>query len=142
MSEKRILDEETRKQLLGYVPFSVDVSTLFTPEEFNTIKDTSIRPIFTVRSLNQAELAQLKKNAVGMSKDTTPEAMTEIANKNTEILKNCILGWVQLYDAGTGEEIPYDADKFKTLPSWMIRSIMGFVRKISGLETPDELGLK
>jgi hypothetical protein len=142
MSEKRILDEETRKQLLGYTPFSSETVTLFTPKEFDAIKDSSLRPIFSIRSLNQAELIQLKNNAASITKDTTPEMLSEIANKNIEILKSCVKDWVQLYDSGTGEEISYSEENFLRLSIWIVSSIMEYVRKISCLEAPDELGLK
>jgi hypothetical protein len=142
MAEKRILDEETRKQLLGYTPFSSETVTLFTPKEFKAIKDTSLRPIFSIRSLNQAELIQLKKNAAGITENTTPEMITEIANKNIEILKSCVKGWVQLYDSGSGEEIVFTEENFTRLSIWIVSSIMEYVRKISCLEAPDELGLK
>jgi hypothetical protein len=147
---KRILDEETRKQLLGYVPFSVDAKITFTPDEFSSVKDETLRPVFELRSLNQAELTQLKKSSMGMSREASPEEVNRIAEANTMLIRACVLGWKNLFDSGLGEEIEYSSSPtggceeslFKRLPIWIVRSIMEFVKKISGLSVAEELSLK
>ena len=143
---KRILDEATKKMLQGYVPFSVTATTTYTPEEFKSIKDKSLHPVFTLRSLNQSEMTQLKKNASTYTKDTTSEELNTLAEENMEIVRMCVKSWKNIYDAGTGEEIIFSEsevkDLFKCLPIWIIKNITEFVKKISGLTTADELGLK
>jgi hypothetical protein len=147
---KRVLDEETRKQLLGYVPFSSDAKITFTPDEFKSIKDETLRPVFIIRSLSQAELTQLKKNSQGYSKESTPEDLTRMAEGNMSVIRDCIVGWENLFDSGNGEEVEFvatakggcDENLFKRLPMWLVRSLMTFIRKISGLTDFEDLSLK
>ena len=145
---KRILNEETRKQLLGYVPFSVDAKITYTPEEFLSIKDETLRPVFELRSLNQAEITQLKKNSQELS---TPNSNRgKIAKDNVGLIRACVLGWVNLFDAGSGEEIDYEASPtggckdeiFDRLPLWVVVSLMEFIKKITGLSSAEDLSLK
>lgn len=147
---KRILDEEARKALLGYVPFSIDCRIPYTPKEFSSIPDETLRPIFELRSLNQAELIQLKKNSMGLKRDSSNEDVSRMADANTQLIRACVLGWSNLFDAGSGEEIEYTASPtggceeilFKRLPVWVVRSIMEQVRTISGLTDAEDLSLK
>lgn len=147
---KRILDEETRKQLLGYVPFSVDAKISFTPEEFNAIKDVSLRPVLEIRSLTQSELTQLRHNSQELAANATAEKVLITADSNLNVIRGCILGWKNLFDVGSKEEIEFSASPiggcdeklFQILPIWLKRSILNFVRKISGLTEPEELSIK
>jgi hypothetical protein len=149
MAEKRILDEETRKALQGYVPFSIDCTSNYTPEEYNPL-DESLRPIFTLRPLNQSEMIQLKKNSMGYSTTSTPEQINKIADDNMDLIRKCVKSWINLFDAGTGQEIDYLPDQtggclkelFSQLPVWVIRSLTEYVKRISGLSMADDLGLK
>lgn len=147
---KRILDEKTRQELLGYAPFSSDCKILFTPEEYKNIKDENFRPVFDVRSLNQSELSQLKHNSREVTDRATVENITIIADKNLNVIRKCVLGWKNLFDVGTMEEIEFVADSsggcdeklFCQLPVWLQRGILEFVKKISGLSEPEELSIK
>lgn len=141
MGEKRILDEATRKKLYGYVPFSTQAKVDFTPEKFSGVPE-ELRPVFQVRSLRQAEQQQLSINARSYRPDAKPEEGQAVVEKNTKIVKDCILGWSNLYDAATGEEIEFVDGNKDVLPAWIIASILEFVRKISGLYEPEELSLK
>jgi len=147
--EKRILDEATRKSLQGYVPFSVDSTADFTPDQFKAVKDETLRPIFSVRSFKQSEMQELKKN--NARNDTEkPESINSISEANLQIVRGCVVGWINLFDAGTGGEIDFRAEAtggcdkglWASFPVWLIRELMDYVRKISGLTSVDELGLK
>jgi hypothetical protein len=142
MSEKRILDEETRKKLLGYTPFSSSCSLFFTPEKFDTIEDTSLRPVFEIRAMRQEEITQLKTNSMGYSGSSSPETLTNIANLNKKLILSCVRGWTNLFDSGSGEEVLFTEDALNYLPNWLINSITDHVRKISGLTLAEDLGLK
>ena len=142
MGEKRILDEKTRKQLFGYVPFSTEVKVNYTPEEFDVIADVTLRPVFEVRSLTQAEQSQLKTNYRGYTSDAKPEEIDTIVEKNMAIARNCISGWSNYFDAGTGEEIEYNEEHKKQLPGWIIVKIAEFIKKISSISVPENLSLK
>jgi hypothetical protein len=151
MGTPRILDEETRKQLLGYVPFSTDATIKFTPDEFKAVKDETLRPVFELRSFTQAEVIRMNKNSSGyLQKEITHEQIREIADKNCVIVSACMLGWSNLFDAGTGAEIEFkpspsggcDEKVFKQLPGWLQGSILDFVRHISGLSLAENLSLR
>jgi hypothetical protein len=148
---KRILDEETRKLLQGYTPFSVDATVNFIPQIYiDNIKDSSLHPIFKIRCMKQSETTQLKANYASSLKDKSDESIAKIASDNLSIIRACILGWSNLYDSGTGEEIEFKADPaggadktlWEILPRWLITSLMEYVKKISGLSLIDELSLK
>jgi hypothetical protein len=143
MATKRVLTEEQKKELLGYVPFSCSASDLYTPDEFKAVKE-DLRPIFDLRPLNQAEMTQIKKNSLGYTRDSTPDQVNAIADNNKEIIRECIKSWTNLYDAGSGEEIDFKKDKelFNRLPNWLINSITDRIRRISGLSSAEDLGLK
>lgn len=149
MIEKRILDEATRKLLEGYVPFSVNSTVNFTPNQFNAILDESLRPIFCVRSFKQSEIQELKKNYASYD-STKPETVDQISETNLQIVRGCVMGWRNLFDAGTGGEIIYKTDPsggceksiWETFPVWLVRELMDYIRKISGLTAVEELGLK
>jgi hypothetical protein len=147
--EKRILDEETRKKLRGYSPFSPDITVPFTPEQFDNL-DASLRPIFSLRALNHGEMIQLKNNSMAYSGNPTAEQLEAMMEGNSNLIRGCVMGWVTLFDSGNGEEIEYKAapnggcekSLFERLPSWESAAITEFVRKISGLSRAEELGLK
>ena len=147
---KRILDEETRKALLGYVPFSSDCSISFTPEQFLKIKDESLRPSFKLRSMTQAEMIQLKRNSSGYH-NATPEKLLQIADANLTLIRGCVIGWENLFDSGSGNEIEFvpaatgsgcDEKLFRILPDWLTVEVMDFVKTISGLSSPEEISIK
>ena len=140
---KRILDEETRKQLLSYLPFSCEARIDFTPKKCAGIKDTEFRPIFQVRSMKEAEVRQYQKNTFGYFKDNlTREESASVSDKNEQIMQGCILGWTNLYDVGTGEEIAYDPKAYGRLPQYMRNELMEFILQISGLSLMESLSLK
>jgi hypothetical protein len=147
---KHILNDETRKALLGYVPFSADCKIPFTPDEFANIKDESYRPIFEIRSFTQAELSQLKHNSQSLINDASSEKLMSTADKNLSLVRECVCGWKNLFDVGTREEIEFvkspeggcEEKVFQSLPVWLKRSILEFVKKISGLSEPEELSIK
>ena len=142
MGEKRVLDEETRKKLYGYVPFSTDATVNFTPEEFNAISDVTLRPIFQVRSFAQAELTQTRINYRSYNPDGKAEENEAIVEKNRVILCGCISGWSNYFDSGTGEEIEYNEENKKKLPDWIVIRIADFIKKISTINAPENLSLK
>ena len=150
---KRILDEKARQALLGYVPFSSDCKIQFTPDEFKAVKDESLRPIFEVRSLTQSELSQLKHNSQSLLTEAgkvAPERFMAIANSNLNVIRASILGWTNLFDVGTREEIEFaaaptggcDEKLFEALPLWIKQSILNYVKQISGLTDPENFSIK
>jgi len=151
--EKRILDEETRKTLYGYLPFSVGSSIEFIPDQFKSISDESLRPVFSIRSLKQSEKIQLQINysdynrAKEKDKD---EILIKTSFKNLSIIRSCVTGWKNLFDCSNGNEIEFATDEngactvelWDMLPDWIKTEIFTFVQKISCLSVPDKTSLE
>lgn len=149
--EKHILDEETRAKLLGYLPFGVGQTVFYTPDEYKALKiDEKFKPIFSLRSLAQAEFSQLKKNTIAVQSKPSDEMLQTVSESNLDIIRQCIMGWKNFFDVGSMSEIEYksdpnggaDKDLFKIFPTWLQLSLMSFIQKISGLQSVDVLGLK
>jgi hypothetical protein len=147
---KRILDEETKKQLLGFYPFGSDQTIEFTPDQLPVIK-SEYKVSFTVRALRQEEKHQLEVNGGSIKETSTTDEVVCIIDKNKEVFRGCVLGCKNLFDLGSGEEIQYksapsggmDKDIWKSLPDTAMKDqIIRFIRKISGLLSIEMLGLK
>ena len=140
---KRVLDEKTRAALRGFTPFSTEVTVDFTPEEFESIADVTLRPVFKVSPFTQAQRDQISVNSKEYDPDkTTPERIYEIAAANKEVLRGCVKGWSNYFDSGTGVEIEFTKDEFNRLPGYIVNAIRKQVEKISCLSEPTKLGLK
>ena len=143
MGDKRILDEETRRQLQGYTPFSAEATMNFTPAEFENIKDETIRPVFSLSPFTQEQKDQLVLNSKEYEPGVTaPEKIGVIADKNKKVLFDSVKGWKNLFDSGNGEEIPYGEDGFNRLAGFIVSAIRQEVERISCLTEPTKLSLK
>ena len=152
MATKRILDEVTKKALLGYLPFDVNQTTELVIEDI-PIKE--FQPKFHVRCLTQSEALQLRSNSTSLSlldsasKDYGDRAHG-LLDATADLIRSCVMGWSNLYDVGTAKEIEFksdiaggaDKDLYRSLPVWMKTKIVVFCKKISGLTQVEELGLK
>jgi hypothetical protein len=144
---KRILDEETRRKLLGSLPFSSSV-TIDCTLVISDLPD--FNPIFTVRSFTQQDVAQLKANGQSFGPNATTAEISDVADKNLEVSRACISGWKNLIDIGTGEEVDFvgsasagcDKAVYSNLPRWMRGELFSFIKKISSISTPEELSIK
>jgi hypothetical protein len=145
---KRILDEETKQKLRGSLPFSSSVTidcTLVVSDlpDFN--------PVFTVRSFTKKEEDQVAINKQALPLvEATRGQIADIADKNLEVIRDCISGWKNLVDIGTGEEIEFVASPsggcekiaYSKLPRWMIVELFLFIQKLSSIEAPEGLSIK
>lgn len=142
--EKRILTDGMRRRLLGFVPFSTNATIPFTPPWPEV--PVEFTPIFHIRSFSQEEMLQLKSNY----RNLTDKNAAETADLNLNLVRKCVKGWENFFDAGTCEEIAYQSEAdlgccmtiWKSLPSWLLRAIMDEVRKLSGLTSLEDLSLK
>jgi hypothetical protein len=144
-AQKRILDETTRKSLLGYVPFSVDSRFDFTPKEYEAIPDVSIRPVFSLRSMTQAEKNQLKGNYAATPSEPTIADSEALSEKNQTVFIGCVAGWKNFFDPGTGMEIIFPSGRdelFENLPQWAVISLIEEIRRLSCLTSAEELSIK
>lgn len=141
------LDEETRKKLFGISVFSSKSTTEFTPaayleedEDGEYLIPEEARPVFTLRALNALEKKAVQQEW-SKGKSDPQKVMT--------LIRKTILGVEKLYDAGSGEEIPFEESEeggmspgqFLELPQLVSADIMAYVLHISGL-LPDYEGTK
>lgn len=157
MSEKRILTEEEKKKLQGFLPFNSKTTTDFTPELLEGL-DKELVPKFSIRSLTNQEQNQIKTNLSKFysdikdkNEDEQRELVKSLANKTEDVIYKCILGFSNFYDVGTGEQIVFvkesnesyiSKDLYLMIPEWLRAEIVSYVRKISCLSTPEKLSLK
>lgn len=137
---------ELRAKLLTRLPFGRGSSIEYTPKPYLTkVKDESgnatdeyeipedYRPIFIVRPFSVNE-----KNK--MSKDE--KVLRDITRAN-------IIGFRQLYDIGSMEELTFkadpsggmDKDQFELLPVTVMRDLFVYISGISGLSDYEKTGL-
>ena len=149
--EKRMLTPEVRAALLSKIPFSVNATTEYTPKPYMTkVKDPEgkdideysipeeFRPVFTLRSFTKQESYDVKK----VCSKGEEKGIQEWARKS-------VIGWKNLFDAGTLEEIEYksdptggaDKDLFSVIPEHVVADILMYVSSISGILDKDRLGL-
>lgn len=152
--EKRILDEATKKALQGYNPFSPNATVEVTPPEYNFV-GVEWQPKFSIRCMTKDEKAEYISIYSNVKKDEkTGEAPDSewkaIGDKIEKIYLQCLMGWRDLFDSGTGEEIVYipyteggDPQKhWDMLPAWIQVFISGQIKKISHLTPIEKLSLK
>ena len=172
MSEKRILDEETKENLLGYLPFDSEQTVEFVID----VPNPQYKPVFYVRCYTQSEMAQVQANSVSLElaqkkldlrekvEPKTKEVLemidaanleysvklAKIVSDSEELTRHCIKDIKNLFYANTKNALEYKADssggmdkeQFKLLPNSYIGKIAAFLRKISGLQSFEFLGLK
>jgi hypothetical protein len=147
---KRILDEETRQKLLGYLPFSAEATIEFTPHRFSKDIPSEYIPVFSLRSFTEAERQQLAKNHLSYKQDMPQEQIDAVYDSNKLLLRACIMGWRSYFDVGTKEEVEYraspsggcDETVFKRLPDWIVLDLLRYVSRISVVSAPEDLSLK
>jgi hypothetical protein len=150
-----ILDEETKKALQGYLPFSCKCSTEFTPDlMLGSQIPSELLPKFKVRPLTKDEKTQIDavyKNLPKKAEDMLSQDWSEIGMKLVPIFRACLIGWRDFIDLGDGGEIEFkpetagggcSQESWDTIPSWMHDPIRFFIRKISCLTPVEALSLK
>ncbi len=151
--EKRVLTDEVRKALISKVPFSVSATIEYTPPTYLTkTKDAQgndldyvipeeYRPVFTLRSFTKIEMDTIKKNI------TTNKSPDERYIR--DITRKVIVGWANLFDAGSMQDIEYksdttggcDKDLWDMIPLQVVSEILTYVSQISGLLPTERVGL-
>lgn len=162
---QHIFDAETQKNLLGYLPFSLDQTVDCT---IDTVPDKEFQPIFSVRCLKQSEKVQMQSDAMnlalsgsimresGLSMDDKIKAKEEYLKileahriHSNEITRSCIIGWRNLKSIDK-KELLYKSDPkggcdnelFESLPEDYRLTLIMFIKKISGLNSFEVLSLK
>lgn len=145
---KRVMDEETRKKLEGLLPFSVKSTTEFTPSSIGEDIPEEYRPVFSIRPFNREEMRSATTIFKGLSNDSESGDL-EKEDKLAECSRKVVMGWKNLFDVGTGEEIEYtqdvnggaDKEKFEMITPDMKASILVESVRISGLLNLSKVGL-
>lgn len=147
--EKRILNDDVRRELLGLVPFSVSSTDEFTPPMFlkknvsgECLIPEEFRPVFKIRCFSVEEKRNVTKMLINI-KDIPEEQVRE----STRIV---VVGWKNLFDAGSGEEIVFkaasdggaDPVQFSGIPASVAGSLLFHASKISGIIDAEKLGLR
>jgi hypothetical protein len=135
MSDKIVLDEEMKKRLSGLLPTNSDFTVNITPSCYDGIEE-QFRPVFTLRPLNNKQLNDITKNLQTIAKDDS---------KALNILKGQIVGWSNVMNISTCEEVPFESDSdgsisnnlFNMLPKPVLSSLVVSLLNISGLKSPD-----
>jgi hypothetical protein len=148
MAEIRLTDE-VKAALIGVAPFSTSQTMDFTPAVYmrkdadgSDIIPVEARPVFVIRPFSKGE----RDAAIKLSADVEKADSVEISEHCRKIVK----GWRNLFDAGTGEDIPFKADALGICERELWESIPPMIRGaiftrcivISGLMFGDKLGLK
>jgi hypothetical protein len=137
-----VLDEKTRKSLLGLMPFSQKGTIDYTPEQFANFPE-NVRPIFKQRSFTREEIKEVKSV---ISKTDSPDYDSQIR----EFTRKTVQGWDNLYDLSTCKKIDFVADEdkgadkklFESIPILVVSKILNNALVISGIISQENLGLK
>jgi len=139
MSEKRVLTPEVKAALMSKVPFHKDARVEYTPKAYITDEiPVEFRPVFTLRPFTKVEAVEVKKACI--------KADDVVVRKWSQLI---CLGWVNMIDSGTGENVEYvadptggvDKDLWATMPDHIVADILMYASCISGLLDKDKLGL-
>jgi hypothetical protein len=153
MSQNRVMTEELRKQLAGYLPFSNEAVIGFTPQAFllKDVKDKfripeQFHPIFSVRCFTKSEYEEAKKILHEELSDKDKKGESETFQKTRDLVRKVVTGFKNLWDIGTMMEISYKSDPaggcdkalWDKIPDFIYYEIRNYVHQISGI-TPGEL---
>jgi hypothetical protein len=143
---KRVLDEATKRALVGAAPISSQATISFTPELYGAIKIApAFIPIFKIRGLTVDEGAELDS----LIKESQNKSIDNWNEKAYSFTRRIIVGWENVFDAGSGEEIGFiadasgacDASNFVGLSVNVKAELFSQVMKMRGLVGVSKLGL-
>ena len=103
--EKRILDEATRKLLHSVAPFSSASSIKFTPA-FCEVLPENIRPVYILRGFTVEEGAEMDE----LLESAAASKLEKWNQKAFALCRKVIIGWGNVFDIGSGEEVSYVPD--------------------------------
>lgn len=138
------LTPEIKQAMLGLLPFSIDAKIEFVPERFSQRPGVppSMIPTFILRPLAVNE----KKEALKLVKNLSTaneEDLSERTRKN-------VIGWKNLFDLSTGQEMAFVADNagaakkelFEQVPRTIVGDILFYLVKVAGLVDIEILSLR
>jgi hypothetical protein len=125
-----VVKKEMLEKLRGVLPAFSEV-TFITQAHKTISEDEEMKdyiPTFKCRQFTNGELEKAKDFVRKARKDD------EVVSKDEAlaIVENCIIGWSNLFDISTGEQVEYSRDAVKNLPELIIRSILNDLWQYSG----------
>jgi hypothetical protein len=133
----RSLPPELRQELLSKLPFSATSTVEYTPDIFKDITE-EYKPVFTIRSWtrNEAKIVMSSQGKIDVE-------------KAREYTRKATVGWRNVFDAGSGNEIDYVADSttgcdkalWDALPDTLYVELFKYVSQISGLALREKTSL-
>jgi len=140
--EKKVLTDEVRNELMGLAPFSTEVVDHFTPDKIDRKKvPEQFIPVFDYKVFSKKE----KESAMRIAKNLKDINEGELR----ECVRKQIVGWKNLWDIGTREEIIFEAGEdghckkeiFAHVPNTLCGDILFHIYKASGILRSEFLGL-
>lgn len=105
--KSRIMDDETRRKLLGLLPFAPGASIPFTPAALQNVGQ-AFRPVFLLRPYEQKERIYLADH---LKSGTYDKNAVAVAMENSGVVS-----WSNFVSLPDGEEIPYGKGILLSLP--------------------------
>ena len=103
----KVMNDATRKKLMGLLPFAPGSFARVTLEEFDGV-DPEFVPVFFLRALSNSAVVKYRLNV------NAPDAI--IADAFREALADGgLVGWENYRDFTTGAPIPFSAEAVKTM---------------------------
>jgi hypothetical protein len=133
MGRKIELTPEIKEKLLGLAPFNPTIPFEFTPDAFTKqVLPADMTPVFSILSMTKGEEEELRK----IHSSAVPSD-----EKYKNFLRKKVIGWVNLFDVATGDEIDFEADPvggctlaaFEKLSSWIVLTLAGKIHYISAM---------
>lgn len=152
MAEIREISEETKRALTGLAPISLKSTISFTPDSYKIKKKDSedylveeeAWPTFKMRPWTKLEAMTVKKNIKKFSDSKDDSEMRELIRKT-------IIGWDNLIEAETGEDIPFENEEsekgvnkelFEIFPTALVTDLLNKALSISGIADLERIGLR
>ena len=138
---KKIMSKEMREKLSGFLPIATTAEFEFTPSIFDGIEDDDYKPVFTCRPLDKGEILTVKlalsegidfstKSKGGIKAKIQKGAKTQTDLES--VLKDVIIGWVNLYNFGDGTELHYSKEHISFFPENLQGEILAKVVEVTG----------
>ena len=143
--KKNIMTKEVREQLLGILPMSVDAVHKFTPKQFDDVPE-EYKPVFEIKQYTNSDVIGIKSliyrglnepQETGKTTNTKAKSIkkfTESSQDDLEFLKKSLVGWSNLINLDTGEQIVFDdtIEMLEMIPEVIRREIFKEAVRITG----------
>lgn len=132
--KRRKLDDNTIRKLCGLMPATTTLSVKFTPKCFNEIEE-EYRPVFILEPWTKGEIRAI----ASVTNDNDNSKYDEYFN---EQLRKKIVGWDNMIDLSTCDEIAYKSDPeggvskelYKLIPDQVLAELVNELSSISGIK--------